>query len=391
GDLRRALRSARLAYSYPVEWQAWEKNPKNLLAELESLLDDDDVVETARQAVIAEIMAANGKSAPSETSPNRRNVDAASNSFVALDSAVATTSSVRDISVAGHRSGKPARIGVWEAVPNVRVSDVSDVEPGSPVPTEFPQAREPASLTQDELSDDVPLEITAGNLQEPAILEVTRQTDSERPSLTNSEYIGIHVDSQSAGPAIAVDTESSSGEPASLNPAHRQDVSDSTTTYTIPLPFPSDDRLDRRTQLITDQQADVTPSQSPVQTITFDVLATLITIFAVLFFGTLFLLLTVLAMGRKLLGDKGISFRIELVNSPLTVQSRALAASADAVTVADSTASSMARPMKLDPDFEGILSMSEQRARKRESAILQQFIENNVSLHSEIRSSKRAA
>ncbi|MDA0281812.1 MAG: hypothetical protein O3B86_00530 [Planctomycetota bacterium] len=401
GDLRRALRSARLACSYPVEWQAWEKNPKDLLAELEALLDDDNVVEAARQAVIAEIMAANGKSASSQASPNRRNDVAASNSFVARDSAVATTGSVRDISAVDLTSKKPVRIGIWEAAPKIPDHDRRDVVPpdvetSSPVPTAFPQVREPAPVTMDDRSDDVPLTINADISPEPRDYRVSGQNDFERPAITHSESIEIDVDPQSAGFAVAQDAsvhhaESPSDEPASLYPAHSQYVSGSTTGYTIPAPFPSDDRLDRRPLFNADQQAVVTPSDSRVQTITFDVLATLITIFAVLFFGTLFLLLTVLAMGRKLLGEKGISFKIELVNSPLTVQSGALAASAGASTAADPITSSVPGPMKLDPDFEGILSMSEQRARKRESAILQQFIENNVSLHSEIRSSKRAA
>ena len=115
-------------------------------------------------------------------------------------------------------------------------------------------------------------------------------------------------------------------------------------------------------------------------------LATLTTIFAVLFFGSLFLLLAILAVGKKLIGENGVAFRIELVNnSPLTIQAAGVApAAAPAQSVPTNE-------LKIDPDFEGILSLSEQRARQRESAILEQFIQNNVSLHNEIGARRAAA
>ena len=92
-------------------------------------------------------------------------------------------------------------------------------------------------------------------------------------------------------------------------------------------------------------------------------------------------------MGKKLIGEKGLGFRIELVNnSPLTIQTGAAAPAAAPAAAAPAT-----DELKIDPDFEGILSLSEQRARQRESAILQQFIENNVSLHNEIGAGRAAA
>ena len=229
----------------------------------------------------------------------------------------------------------------------------------------------------------------------PATSDVTLATQPENDS-SNIETVSASVDAGSESPDFpafqpyqsqSTTSVASNGEPGRLNVDTHRQVSESTAEVAAPAQALPIQQLEPRPLIITDQRA-AAPADSPIGTLTFDVLATLTTIFAVLFFGALFLFLAILAVGKKLIGEKGVAFRIELVNnSPLTIQA-AGAAPAAAPAEAQSVATD---DLKIDPDFEGILSLSEQRARQRESAILEQFIQNNVSLHNEIGASRAAA
>lgn len=322
GDLRRALTSARLAYSYPVKWEADEQSPEELLAKLEALAADPTFVAAARREAIDKINSAN---TANQILPN--------------------VNSLPD---------RQTGIGVW-----------------SPAPTAEGNFESATSANN----------VTAGNYEEygsetDTIEMVAASEIAERDS-TAFPVLQPYQSQPTA--ETAPDT-----EPRRLVVDTHRQVSESTAEFATPAPI---NQVEPRPLIITDQRA-AAPAASPIGSLTFDVLATLTTIFAVLFFGSLFLLLAVLAAGKKLIGDKGLGFRIELVNnSPLTIQT---GAAAPAAAPAAAT-SPVADELKLAPDFEGILSLSEQRARQRESAILQQFIENNVSLHNEIGAGRAAA
>lgn len=340
GDLRRALTSARLAYSYPVKWEADEQSPEELLSKLEALAADPTFVAAARREAIDKINSAN----------------TANQSFPNAGNGRLTDNSIRQGSV-DSLPDRQTGIGVW-----------------SPAPTAEGNFESTTSANN----------LTVGNFEEDGsesdtIEMVAASEIAERDSTT---FPVLQPYQSQPTVETGVDT-----EPRRLIVDTHQQVSESTAEFATPAQIAPINQVERRPLIITDQRA-AAPAASPIGSLTFDVLATLTTIFAVLFFGSLFLLLAVLAAGKKLIGEKGLGFRIELVNnSPLTIQT---GAAAPAAAPAAAT-SPVADELKLDPDFEGILSLSEQRARQRESAILQQFIENNVSLHNEIGAGRAAA
>lgn len=330
GDLRRALTSARLAYSYPVKWDQGEQSPEELLAKLEALANDPTFVASARRDAVNRINSANNANAYN-----------------------AATDSFRSDSIVDSMPDRQTAIGIWKPAPAT-----SDVEL--------------ATQSEDEASN--------GNIE---TVSASVDSGSESPDFPAFQP----YQSQSTTAAASTTSAASNSEPGRLNVDTHRQVSESTAEFAAPAQVAPIQQLEPRPLIITDQRA-AAPAASPVGTLTFDVLATLTTIFAVLFFGALFLFLAILAVGKKLIGEKGVAFRIELVNnSPLTIQA-AGAAPAAAPAEAQSVATD---ELKIDPDFEGILSLSEQRARQRESAILEQFIQNNVSLHNEIGASRAAA
>ena len=350
GDLRRALNSARLAYSYPVKWQPGEQTPEELLTQLEALANDPTFVDAARQAAINKINSAN--SFPSELSaPGTARI---SDNQLSAHSHLASTDSSRPASVADFTPEHVSGIGVWKPAPASESKVAASIDSGS---TQATPSQSDAEYNRIAKADVAQLsESNSDELAAPQPYRSQRSTSADT---------GV--------------------EPRRLDVATHRQVSESTADFATQRSLSPIERLDQRPLIITDQRAGSAQADSPIRTLTCDVLATLTTIFAVLFFGSLFVLLAVLAIGRKLLGEKGVSFRIELVNSPLTVQAGAAAAAPQA------SPAPAAKELTLPPDFEGILSMSEQRARQRESAILQQFIENNVSLHKEISASRSAA
>jgi len=333
GDLRRALNSARLAYSYPVDWQPGEPNPEELLTQLETLANDPTFVDAARRAATSEINSANGRS-----------------------------DSLRPSGIPDNVLERHSGIGVWKPAPDSDGHNFSIT----------------ANDSQSGVEDLPPFESSTDNAQNGF-----EATSTAKFPESNSGGIPVSQPyaSQPLNPTAA------GTEPGRLNIGINQQVSESTADFTAQRSLSAIERLEQRPLIISDQRTATAPApaNSPIGTLTFNVLATLTTIFAVLFFGTLFLFLAVIAMSKKLLGDKGVAFRIELVNSPLTVQAGA-AAAAPAAEPAP-----VINELKLDPDFEGILSMSEQRARQREAAIMQQFIDNNVSLHNEVSANRAAA
>jgi hypothetical protein len=328
GDLRRALISARLAYSYPVEWQPGEQNPEELLAKLEALASDPTFVASARRQATSQI--------------NSANTSYQSGASSIVDSV----------------SDRQTAIGVWKPAVGGEVGVSSTGSNSGNVAL--------ATQSQD-----------ATSIETASASEIAERQSANYPAYQPYQSQQSNV--------TATDD-----EPRRLNiDTHRQ-ISESTAEFMAPAQFAPINQFDPRPLIITDQRTAAAPAASPIGTLTFDVLATLTTIFAVLFFGALFLFLAILAVGKKLIGDKGVAFRIELVNnSPLTIQAGGVApAAAPVEAVAPATATD---ELKIDPDFEGILSLSEQRARQREAAILEQFIENNVSLHNEIGASRAAA
>ena len=325
GDLRRALTSARLAYSYPVKWEQGEQTPEELLAKLEALASDPTFVATARRHAVNRINSANNASWNN-----------------------AATDSLGSGSIVDSMRDRQTAIGVWKPAP--ASGDVAL-----------------ATQSESAAKNNSNIETVSGS-------GVSEPQSPDFPAFQPYQ-------SQSTNSAA------SNGEPGRLNVDTHRQVSESTAEFATPAQVAPIQHLEPRPLIITDQRA-AAPAASPIGTLTFDVLATLTTIFAVLFFGALFLFLAILAVGKKLIGEKGVAFRIELVNnSPLTIQAAGMtpaAAPAEAQPVATDE-------LKIDPDFEGILSLSEQRARQRESAILEQFIQNNVSLHNEIGASRAAA
>lgn len=341
GDLRRALTSARLAYSYPVKWEADEQSPEELLAKLEALAADPTFVASARREAIAKINSANDTN---QTSPNAGDVRLAANS-------------IHQGSVVDSLPDRQTGIGVWNPAPTVEGDVVSAASSANQSIGNFQEdGSESDTIEMASASEIAEYDSTAFPVMRPYRSQPTVETTADAEPRR-----------------LVVDT-------------HRQ-VSESTAEFATPAQVAPINQVEPRPLIITDQRA-AAPAASPIGALTFDVLATLTTIFAVLFFGSLFLLLAILAVGKKLVGEKGLGFRIELVNnSPLTIQTGAAApAAAPAAASAPAT-----DELKIDPDFEGILSLSEQRARQRESAILQQFIENNVSLHNEIGAGRAAA
>lgn len=338
GDLRRALTSARLAYSYPVKWEADEQSPEELLAKLEALAADPTFVASARREAIAKINSANYTN---QTSQNAGYVRLADNS-------------IRQGSGVDSLPNRQTGIGVWNPAPTAEGHAVSAASSDNQTAGNF----------ETDSSESGTIEMVAAS-------EIAERDSTTFPALQPYQSQPTAQTTPDTEPRrLIVDT-------------HRQ-MSESTAEFATPAPI---NQVEPRPLIISDQRA-AAPAASPIGTLTFDVLATLTTIFAVLFFGSLFLLLAILAVGKKLIGEKGLGFRIELVNnSPLTIQTGAAApAAAPAAASAPAT-----DELKIDPDFEGILSLSEQRARQRESAILQQFIENNVSLHNEIGAGRAAA
>ena len=322
GDLRRALTSARLAYSYLVKWEQDEQSPEELLAKLEALASDPTFVASARREAINRINSANN-----------------SNSGIDQNTA----------------------IGVWSPAP----ANSSSISPS------FASSESPSA-------DDVALAARAESTADTGKIETVSASQIE----DRQTSIFPTIQPYNSEPAFASSTDD---EPRRLNVDTHRQVSESSAEFAASTQVATIQPIEPRPLIITDQRA-AAPSASPVGTLTFDVLATLTTIFAVLFFGSLFLLLAILAVGKKLIGENGVAFRIELVNnSPLTIQAAGVApAAAPAQSVPTNE-------LKIDPDFEGILSLSEQRARQRESAILEQFIQNNVSLHNEIGARRAAA
>lgn len=344
GNLRRALNSARLAYSYPVKWEADEQSPEELLAQLEAIASNPAMLDAARQAAIRRINMANDQ--PIEAS-DTETAQASGHGLQAHQGRTATN------------SVEPgADIGVWKPAPAPAV--------GAPT---FLSSAETSSVRQAD-GDSVP---SVGSQSEIESASATRFAEVE------PDEVAARQPYQSQ-PVAGPDTGS---EPRRLDVITHQQQAEAEFPGTISLPVAG--TSDPRPVIITDQRTGVAAAESPVRTLTFDVLATLTTIFAVLFFGALFLFLAILAIGRKLIGEKGVAFRIELVNSPLTVQSGAVSPAQPEAPAAPSA------QLKIDPDFEGILSMSEHRARERESAILEQFIQNNVSLHQQVNASRSAA
>lgn len=349
GDLRRALNSARLAYSYPVKWEADEQSPEELLAQLEALARNPVMLDAARQTAIQRINSANDLQA--ETSDTR--TAQASVEDPQAQSEQTSTTSVEPGAV----------IGVWEPAP-------------------LPAASVPTFLSSAEGSSVRPAD---GN----SVPSMEGRSDIETASATRF----AEVESDNVAVVQPYQSEPYRDADASSAP-RRLDVT--THPQQAAAEFPGTDSLrpagtpDPRPLIITDQRTGVAAAESPVTRLTFDVLATLTTIFAVLFFGALFLFLAILAVGRKLIGKKGVAFRIELVNSPLTVSSGVMPPGTVPPAQPQAPAAP-STPLKIDPDFEGILSMSEHRARERESAILEQFIQNNVSLHQQVNASRGAA
>ncbi|NQV24862.1 MAG: hypothetical protein HQ518_10885 [Rhodopirellula sp.] len=360
GDLRRALNSARLAYSYPVKWEAHEQKPEELLKQLEALANDPAFTASTRQQVINRINSANDSD---QSSPTVGTPGLSGSNLTADHSDLSTNSTGSDIAFNSIPDRQTA-IGVWKPAPSLNSGS--------------------SSLT------------STGNAAASGIQNTENQRQIETASASEMSEHGSQLSPvlhpYQSQPSSSVE---SGAEPRRLNLDTRAGGSESTAEFATPpelsqTQFAHRNELEQRPLIITDQRA-AAPATSPVATLTFDVLATLTTIFAVLFFGTLFLFLAVLAIGKKLIGESGVAFRIELVNnSPLTIQTGAPAAVAAAATETSIT-KDVTQELKLDPDFEGILSLSEQRARQRESAILQQFIENNVSLHNEISASRSAA
>ncbi len=347
GDLRRALTSARLAYSYPVIWDDDEQSPEELLAKLEALASDPTFIASARRDAVNRINSANLANSEPDIKLSSDNK--------------ATTDSLRPGSIVDSMPDRQTTIGVWKPAPVHEVSFPSN---------EHPATGDVALAAQSENA-------TNDNHSNIATVSATGVAASQSPDFPAFQP----YQSQPTTPGV------SNSEPGRLNVDSHRQVSESTAEFAAPAQFTPIQQLEPRPLIITDQRA-AAASASPIGTLTFDVLATLTTIFAVLFFGALFVLLAVLAIGKKLIGEKGVAFRIELVNnSPLTIQAAGMAP----VAASAGTQSVAADELKIDPDFEGILSLSEQRARQRESAILEQFIQNNVSLHNEIGASRAAA
>ena len=333
GDLRRALTSARLAYSYPVKWEPDEQSPEQLLSKLEALVADPTFVAAARREAIARI-----------NSANKTN-----QTFSNVGDARLTEKSIGQGSVVNSLPDRQTGIGVWNPAPTAEGDVVS----------------------------------ASSSKSQPAVKYEQHGSESDTIEMVAASAIAEH-DSPALQPYQSQPTIESAAdtEPRRLTiDTHRQ-VSESTAEFAAPSQI---NQVEPRPLIITDQRA-AAPAASPIGALTFDVLATLTTIFAVLFFGSLLLLLTILIAGKKLISEKGLGFRIELVNnSPLTIQT------GTAAPVAAAAAAPATDELQIDPDFEGILSLSEQRARQRESAIMQQFIENNVSLHNEIGEGRAAA
>ena len=347
GDLRRALTSARLAYSYPVKWEQDEQSPEELLAKLEALASDPTFVASARREAISRINSANSGAGTVRLAENGQG----------RDQNIVSSDSLRPGSIVDSMPDRQTAIGVWKPAP---ASDSSFASSESRTEGDVAFATQTESAAD---TDNIET-VSASRISEPSSLTLPAFQPYQSQSTT---------------------TAASEDEPRRLNAQTHRQVSESTAEFAAPAHVASIQQIEPRPLIITDQRA-AAPAASPIGTLTFDVLATLTTIFAVLFFGTLFLFLAILAVGKKLIGEKGVAFRIELVNnSPLTIQT---AGAAPAAAPAQSVSTS---ELKIDPDFEGILSLSEQRARQRESAILEQFIQNNVSLHNEIGASRAAA
>lgn len=326
GDLRRALISARLANSYPVEWAPGEQAPAELLAKLEALASDPTFVASARRQAINQINSANTA------------YQSGANSIV---------DSMPD---------RQTAIGVWK-----------------------PAASDKVGTPSTSLNSSVAL---ATQSQDATGIETVSASEFADSRMTDFPAFQPYQSQQS-------NVTATDDEPRRLNADTHRQVSESTAEFAVPAAVAPVNQFDPRPLVITDQRTvAAAPAASPIGTLTFDVLATLTTIFAVLFFGALFLFLAILAFGKKLIGEKGVAFRIELVNnSPLTIQAAGVApAAAPAAAVSPAV-----DELKIDPDFEGILSLSEHRARQREAAIMEQFIENNVSLHKEIGAGRVAA
>lgn len=349
GDLRRALNSARLAYSYPVKWEADEQSPEELLAQLEALARNPVMLDAARHAAVQRINSANDLQA--EASGTR--TAQASGEDPQTHSEPTSTTSVQPGAV----------IGVWKPAPLPTVS----------VPTSVLSAETSSGRQADGAS--VSFLESAGNIETASATRFA-EVESDDVTVVQPYQSQPYLDAERSGAPRRLDVTTHPQQAAAEFPG----------TGSLPLAGTPDPRP----LIMTDQRMGVDAAESPVTKLTFDVLATLTTIFAVLFFGALFLFLAILAVGRKLIGEKGVAFRIELVNSPLTVSSGAMPPGTVPPAQPNASAASSTQ-LNIDPDFEGILSMSEHRARERESAILEQFIQNNVSLHQQVNASRGAA
>ena len=112
GDLRRALTSARLAYSYPVKWDDDEQSPEELLAKLEALASDPTFVASARQNAINRINSANNNSQSYSQTGN-----------------IVSTDSLRPGSVVDSMPDRQTAIGIWKPAPATNDAGASVAQP----------------------------------------------------------------------------------------------------------------------------------------------------------------------------------------------------------------------------------------------------------------------
>lgn len=374
GDLLRALRSARLAYSYPVQWESDEPNPEKLLEKLEKLTSDKSVVAAARQAIISRI------------APNEKKTDdslTVKKAVPAPKLPVQTENKVRARTLVEFSTETVPRIGVWEAaddpddsiaavrsgvvslkkvksaeqMPGHGVGSKKEVSPASakkaePGNTGTLKSVHPVAAVLQHRALERGVDADPQTLQSELRKRLSAQAASNMTATSRTE-MNRWAASTRDGTERAVRADfAEKGRPT---PSARLEVAEAASQADIrsvtgkksaseshvePAPFTLAPgvKLERATRVKdtedrkrnnNDRQIEAgdghevavatlsdsaVSSDSPVQTITLKVMGTLITIFAVLFFGTLFLLLALLGAGKKLLAGKGISFRIELVN-----------------------------------------------------------------------------
>jgi len=418
GDVLRALRLARRAWSYPVDWPSGEPHPVALLDRIRELARDEGFVESVNQSVVAGIVPDDPESEETTEASEERQPGNAGPVWESHPTEVEL--GARRVVEFGREPD--SRIGVWNALD--RETGGSDEVPGyARLADDALSGSMPPRLTdmekdgQADAADEAvpalssswsaaspsgPSELSVASRHSPgdgsnrdevrtADGEIGHSPEHGQPSVQSVE----HLRAQSATETGSdTDTESEPAAPSRLEPeatAGRPMAPETAAYATGPAVVPQ--QAPAQPLVITTRPE--ASSGSPVETISTNVLGTLITIFAVLFFGSLFLLLLLIAVGKKLLGENGISLRVELVNSSLSLKSSAADETSEGksepAAAETETETRTARSVQLDPDFEGILPLSEQRARERESAILEQFVNNNVELQRELASRSRAA